>query len=87
MERTCYFIKGADWKVRKRGELVDTKKVYNNGLVTVSFLTKEEAHRYRNLVPGVRQTSEMIQWVDENEEEKQILEITASGINRIRVRR
>ena len=74
-------------EVRKRGELVDTKKGYTNGLVTVSLLTEEEAHRYRNLVPGVRQTSEMIQWVAENEKEKQILEITATGMNRIRVRR
>lgn len=74
-------------EVRKRGELVDTKMVYTNGFVTVSILTEEEEHRYRNLVPGVRQTSEMIQWVAENEEEKQILEITATGMNRIRVRR
>lgn len=66
---------------------MDTKKVYTNGFVTVSILTEEEAHRYRNLVPGVRQTSEMIQWVAENEEAKQILEITATGMNRIRVRR
>ena len=66
---------------------MDTKKKYTNGLVTVSILTEEEAHSYRNLVPGVRQTSEMIQWVAENKEEKQILEITATEMNRIRVRR
>ena len=66
---------------------MDGKTVYANGLVTVSLLTDEEAHRYRNLVPGVWQTSEMIQWVAENDEEKQILEITASGMNRIRVKK
>ena len=66
---------------------MDGKAVYTNGLVTYSFLTDEEAHRYRNLVPGVYQTSDMIQWVAENDEEKQILEITASGMNRIRVKK
>ena len=66
---------------------MDEKAVYTNGLVTISLLTEEEAHRYRNLVPGVRQTSEIIQWVAENEEEKQILEITATGMNRIRVQK
>ena len=66
---------------------MDGKTVYANGFVTVSLLTDEEAHRYRNLVPGMRQTSEMIQWVAENDEEKQILKITASGINRIRVKK
>lgn len=66
---------------------MDCKAVYTNGLVTVSLLTDEEAHRYRNLVPGVWQTSEMIQWVAENDEEKQILEITANGMNRIRVKK
>ena len=69
------------------GELVDTKKVYTDGLVTVSILTEEEANRYRNMVPGVYITSNMIQSVAENDEEKQILEITATGMNRIRVRR
>ena len=66
---------------------MDCKAVYTNGLVTVSLLTDEETHRYRKLVPGVWQTSEMIQWIAENEEEKQIIEITATGMNRIRVRR
>ena len=69
------------------GELVDTKKVYTDGLVTVSLLTEEEAHRYRNMVPGVYVTSNMIQSVAENDEEKQILEITATGMNRIKVKK
>ena len=63
------------------------KAVYTNGLVTCMFLTDEEANRYRNIVPGVYQTSDMIQWVAENDEEKQILEFTTSGINRIRVKK
>ena len=66
---------------------MDGKAIYTNGYVTCLFLTDEEAHRYRNLVPGVYQTSDMIQWVAENDEEKQILEITASGMNRIRVKK
>ena len=60
---------------------MDTKKVYTNGLVTVSLLTEEEAHRYRNMVPGVYVTSNMIQSVAENDEEKQILEQPANGSN------
>ena len=66
---------------------MDGKAVYTNGLVTCSFLTDEEAHRYRNIVPGVYQTSDMIQFVAENNEEKQILEFTANGMNRIRVKK
>jgi len=66
---------------------MDGKTVYTDGCVTVSLLTDEEAHMYRNLVPGVFQTSEMIQCVAENDEEKEILEFTANGMNRIRVKK
>ena len=66
---------------------MDGQIVYSDGILTCTLLTKEEADAYRNMVPGVRQTSEKIQWVTENDEEKQIIEITANGINRIRVKR
>ena len=66
---------------------MDEKTVYTNGLVTVSLLTEEEAHRYRNMDPGVYMTSDMIRWVAENDEEKQIIETTATGMNRIRVKK
>ena len=61
--------------------------VYTDGLVTVSFLTEEEADKFRNMTPGVSITNDMIRWVAENDEEKQIFEITATGVNRIRVKR
>ena len=63
------------------------KVVYSDGILTCTLLTDEEAAAYRSMIPGVRQTSEMIQWVAENDEEKQILEFTANGMNRIRVKK
>lgn len=60
--------------------------VFADGLVTVSLLTEEEADKYRNMTPGVSITNDMLRWVAEKYEEKQILEITATGINRIRVK-
>ena len=82
------FRKGADWEVRKRGELVDSKTVvFTDGLVTVSILTEEEAEKYRNMTPGVSITNDMIRCVAENDEEKQIIETTAKRMNRIRVKR
>jgi hypothetical protein len=61
--------------------------VYTDGLVTVSILTEEEAENYRNMTPGVSITNDMIRCVAENDEEKQIIETTATGMNRIRVKR
>lgn len=61
--------------------------VFTDGLVTVSILTKEEADKYRNMTPGVSITNDMIRWVAENDEEKQIIETIATGMNRIRVKR
>ena len=62
-------------------------EVYTDRFVTVSILSEEEANEYRNMTPGISITDEMIRCVAENGEEKQIIEITAAGFNRIRVKR
>lgn len=59
------------------------KNVYRNGLLTCSILTDEETKHYSDMPAGVAQTCDMIRCVAENEEEKQILEITSNGVNRI----
>ena len=64
---------------------MEGKCVFTNGVVTASILADEEADKYRNLVPGVYQTSDMIQLVAESDEEKRIFELTANGYNCIRV--
>lgn len=61
--------------------------VFTDGLVTVSLLTEEEADKYRNMTPGVSITNDLIRCVAENDKEKQIVEITAKGMTRIRVKR
>lgn len=67
---------------------MDSKTVvFTDGLVTVSLLTEEEADKYRNMTPGVSITKDMIRWVAENDEKKQIIETTATGMNRITVKR
>ena len=67
---------------------MDTKTtVFTDGFVTASILTEEEAEEYRNMVPGVSITNDMVRWVAENDKEKQIVEITAKGMTRIRVKR
>lgn len=67
---------------------MDSKTVvFTDGLVTVSLLTEEEAEKYRNMAPGVSMTNDVIRWVAENDEEKQIIETTATGMNRIMVKR
>lgn len=70
---------------RRGGAKVD--EVYTDRFVTVSILSEEEANEYRNMTTGVSVTDEMIRCVAENGEEKQIIEITANGFNRIRVKR
>ena len=67
---------------------MDTKTtVFTDGFVTASILTEEEAEEYRNMVPGVSITNDMVRWVAENDKEKQIVEITAKEMTRIRVKR
>ena len=61
--------------------------IYRNGLVTVSTLSKDDVERYMNMPVGITIEPEMIRWVAENENEIQIIEQTASGINRIRVKK
>ena len=63
------------------------EEVYTNRFVTVSILSEEEAEEYRNMVPGISITNDMLRCVAENDEEKQIIEITANGFNRIRLKR
>ena len=67
---------------------MDTKTtVFTDGFVTASILTEKEADKFRNMTPGVSITNDMIRWVAENDKEKQIVEITAKGMTRIRVKR
>ena len=61
-------------------------KVYTDRFMTVSILSEEEANEYRNMAPGISITNDMLRCVAENNEEKQIIEITANGFNRIRVK-
>ena len=63
------------------------KTVYRDGIVTCSILTDKEAKQYKDMPVGVTQTSNMICTVAENEEEKQILEITTNCVNRIRIKK
>ena len=63
------------------------KNVFTDGFLTVSVLTEDKANEYRKMTPGVSITNDLIRWVAENDEEKQIFEITATGVNRIRVKR
>lgn len=63
------------------------KNVFTDGFLTVSVLTEDEANEYRKMTPGVSITNDLIRWVTENDEEKQIVETTATGMNRIRVRK
>ena len=67
---------------------MDSKTVvFTDGFVTASILTEKEADKFRNMTPGVSITNDMVRWVAENDEEKQIVEITAKGMTRIRVKR
>ena len=61
----------------------------SNELVTFRTLSDEEAKYYWALPCGVQQTSEMIRWVavDKTGNKKSILEQTAYGVNRIRVKK
>ena len=61
--------------------------MFTDGFVTASILTEKEADKFRNMTPGVSITNDMVRWVAENDEEKQIVEITAKGMTRIRVKR
>ena len=60
----------------------------SNELVTFRTLSDDEAEFYRSLPCGIEQTQEMIRWVtvDKTGNKKSILEQTANGINRIRVK-
>ena len=60
----------------------------SNELVTFRTLSDEEAKYYWALPCGIQQTQEMIRWVtvDKTGNKKSILEQTANGTNRIRVR-
>ena len=61
------------------------KIVCKDGMFSCSVLTDEEVEQYKKMPIGVKQTTNAIYSVAENEEEKQILEITADGVNRIRI--
>ena len=63
------------------------KTVYRDGMVTCSILTDEEAKQYKDMPVGITQTIDMIRIVAENEKKKQILEITASGLNHIKIKK
>lgn len=52
----------------------------------VRELTPEEETEYRAMEPGITQTKDMIRTVAVDGDVKQILEQTANGLSRIRVR-
>ena len=64
-----------------------SKTVYQEGLVTFYVLTEEEAKSFKEIPCGFTQTNDMIRSVTECDDEKNIFEVTANGINRIRVKR
>lgn len=61
-------------------------RVYHNGMVTVKILNAEEAAEYKKLKPGVTQTADMIRSVAIEDGHIYVLEQTASGVNRIKVK-
>ncbi len=61
--------------------------IYRDGLVTVSTLSKKDVERYMNMPVGMTIEPDMIRWVAENENEILITEQTASGLNRIRIKK
>ena len=61
--------------------------VYKNGLVTCRILEDEEINKYKNMLPSVTQTKDMIRIVGENESEKQILEFTVNELRRIKIQK
>lgn len=63
-----------------------SKTVYKDGLVTCEILTEEEAKSFKDIPCGVTQTEDTIRSVAECDGEKNIIEFTANGINRIRVK-
>ena len=62
------------------------KIVYRSGICTVMFLNEDEAAFYRGLQPGVSQTESMIRSVAEKDGFIYVLETTANGFNRIKVK-
>lgn len=55
-------------------------------MVTAKLLSEEEAEVYRNMPVGFSQSATAIRSVAEQDGIKQILEITAKGYNRIKVK-
>jgi len=68
---------------------MDEAKLYrdSNGFITCKLLTNEEVSEYMAMPVGIAQTADMIRWVAEDEEERQIIEQTANGYNRIKIRK
>ena len=62
------------------------KVLYQNGMVTISELTEDEAQKYREMSAGVQQEKDVIRWIADKDGERQILEQRADSFNRIRLR-
>ena len=54
--------------------------------IEVRELTPEEATEYRAMEPGITQTKDMIRMVAVEDGQMSVIEQTADGISRIRVR-
>ena len=62
------------------------KEIMKNGMLTISKLTEEEAEQYRKMEVGIIQTKDKLISVAEKDGIKQIIEQTADGFSRIRVK-
>lgn len=66
--------------------MAEGKVLYKFGMVTVTELTEAEKNEYSKLKPGVYQTHDRIRSVAVRDGEMQILDMTADGMNKIRLR-
>lgn len=62
------------------------KVLYKNGCITVNTLTKAEVEEYLKLKPGIYVTADRIRQVAVADGEMRILEQTADGLNRIKLK-
>ena len=74
---------GDDDNASKVGDVMENGQcVYQDGMITVSILTDDQARPYREMPVGLSQDATTIRSVAERDGKKQILEFTADGISR-----
>ena len=64
----------------------DENVLYKNGCITVKRLTDAEREEYLKLKPGIHVTADRIRQVTVADGEMRILEQTADGLNRIKLK-